>query len=221
MFSGFRVVCEVRALTPAEQANALIAPYVAKLKEQGLVRQGTYFVLADEAAFARFTATLERMRAACFMAQREVGDAKQQLKQVSAAKAATLEARTNARTAISYSDTWREHRLGVLARKNATDSLAIVDLSRKDVESWLADAQADFDSAVSRFAAQCKTLREMHEELQTKQTKVAGDSAVKTAIAAASSAGKTTYRLGPGPTVSTSLKKLEHEEGVLKQLQNP
>lgn len=130
-----------------------------------------------------------------------------------------LAARVDARSTIRYSDTWREHRNGVISRNMATDALAVVNMAREDVESWLADAQADYDTAVSRFAAQCRTLRETHTKLQTKQREIAADSEVRRTLAAASTGGKTSYRLGTSPATTASLKKLEHEESVLKQLQ--
>jgi len=216
-FSGFRVVCVQVEVPKIVSTTAVPALIEAQLKQKGLVRQGTLFVLADEAQFVRFTATLERMRVACFNARREVDDAKKQLQRVSSATAGALEARVAARNTMRYSDTWREHRLGVVSRNMATDALALINMSREDVASWLADAQADYDAAVSRFAEQCKTLRDMHGRLQTKQREVAADSEVTKALAAAG--GKTTFRIGPSPTAAASLKKLEHEESVLKQLQ--
>ena len=217
---GFRVVCVQGVVPKALQSATVPAQIEAQLKQKGLTRQGTLYVLAEESEFTRYTATLERMRVACFNARREVDDAKKQLQRVSASQAGVLQARVEARNMMRYSETWREHRNGVVSRNLAADALTLVNMSREDVESWLADAQADYDAAVSRYAEQCKTLRELHDRLQAKQRELTADSAVQKALAAASAGGKTPYRFGSGPTVTASLKKLAHEETVLKQLQS-
>jgi hypothetical protein len=217
-FRGFRVVC-IQGEVPKVAATAAVPAQIESLlRQKGLVRQGTLFVLAEEADFSRFTTTLERMRVACFNARREIDDAKKQLQRVSAAQAGVLAARVEARNMMRYSETWREHRNGVVSRNMAADALTLVNMSKEDVESWLADAMSDYDDAVARYAEQCRSLRDKHGRLQTKQREVAADSEVKKALASASAGGKTTYRFGPSPTTTASLKKLEHEESVLKQL---
>lgn len=216
---GMRVVCVQGAVPQAVPKAALLAKLEAQLKQKGLVRRGTVFVAAEESQFARFTTTLERMRVACFAARREVEDAKKQLDRVSAAQAGALQARVEARSMMRYSETWREHRNGVVSRNLAADALTLVSMSREDVERWLADANADYAAAVARYAAQCKALREMHDRLQAKQAATAADAAVKQALAAASTGGKSAYRVGTSPEIGASLKKLAHEESVLRQLQ--
>jgi formylglycine-generating enzyme required for sulfatase activity len=215
---GMRIVCVQGPVPQAVPKAALLAQLEAQLKQKGLVRRGTLFVPAEEAEFARFTTTLERMRAACFGARREVDDAKKQLQRISTAEAGALRARVEARNMMRYSETWREHRNGVVSRNLAADALALVNMSREDVERWLADAEADYELSVARFAEQCETLRAMHDRLNAKQTAAAADAAVKQALAAASAGGKTTYRVGSSSEASASLKKLAHEESVLRQL---
>lgn len=216
---GFRVVCVQGEVPKVAKTNAMPAQVEAQLKQKGLMRQGTFFVLAEEGEFARYATTLERMRVACFNARREVDDAKKQLQHVEAAKAGTLAARSEARNMMRYSDTWREHRNGVISRNIAHDALVLVDMSREDVEQWLGDAQADYDAAVERFAEQCGKLREMHGRLHSKQRELAADSAVQKLLASASAGGKTKFQVAPGANLVASLKKLEHEESVLQQLQ--
>lgn len=215
---GFRVVC-VQGVAPKVVATTAVPAQIeTQLKQNGLIRQGNLFMLAEEVEFARFTSTLERMRVACFNARREVDDAKKQLQRVSVAEAGALQARVEARNMMRYSDTWREHRNGIISRNLAADALALVHMSQKDVENWLADAQADYDTAVSRFAQQCQSLRAMHEQLLSKQRELAADPTVKSALAAASTGAKASYRLGSGPNLTVAAKKLEHELTLLKQL---
>lgn len=223
LYNGFRVVCNVRAVAPpAAVAKVVAAPpeTEALRRQKGLIRHGTLLILSEEADFTRFTTTLQRLRVACINAGREVDDAKKQLQRVAAAKAGALQARTDARNVMRYSETWREHRYGIISRNMADDALTLVSLSREDVESWLADAQADFEEAVSRYAAQCKSLRETYDRLQAKQRELAADAPLKAAIAAAGSAGKTNYRLGLSSNFAAAVKKLEHEESLLKQFQS-
>jgi hypothetical protein len=101
----------------------------------------------------------------------------------------------------------------------AHDALVLVDMSREDMENWLADAQADFDAAVARFADRCRELREQHGALQAKQRAVAADADVKAALAAPTAGGKTTYRLGSTGDYHAAIKKLGHEESMLQMLQ--
>ncbi len=217
-FRGFRVVCESRSTVAPESAPPTLAQLDADLRKHGLQRQGTFFVLPEEAEFTRFVSTLERMRAACFVAAREVSDAQARLKQADSAKAATLVNRADARTSINYSDTWRERWLSIRARNAAHDQLMAINLSRSGIETWLADAQADYDSAVKRFAEQCRTLRENYAQLQAKQSQISQNSALQTVLAAANSGGKAAYHLGPAPALTAAVKKLAHEESMLQQL---
>jgi len=61
---------------------------------------------------------------------------------------------------------------------------------------------------------------EPHANFQTNHREIAADPALKKTLVAASTGGKTSYRLGTSPATTASLKILEYEESVLKQLQS-
>ena len=154
---------------------------------------------------------------ACFHAQKECQDAQRQLSRVQSAKAGAIQSRMQARSAIGYSDTWREHWAAVRARNQASDAAMLVDLSKEGVQKWQQDAQADLDSAVELFAGQIDKLQKMYQKLQKDYAKLYEDKTVKHALAEMNSQGKTTYRIGPTPSAAAAVKKLEHEQGLLAQ----
>ena len=232
-FRGFRVACDVslRALPapqpPVAKADSDYQPGVgtadpeARLKWNGLTKQGVVFVLPEEAQLVRYVTTLEHMRVACFRAQKECADAQRQLALVKAAKAQALKSRINARnyiTSATYCAGWREVWAGRRARDNATDAMLLADMSRADILQWRNDARADFENDVNLFAKQCGNLRRMSEKMQAEYARLAADGATTKALDELNSAGKATYRLGPDPATRAAIRRLENEEGKLAQL---
>jgi hypothetical protein len=184
----------------------------ARLKEKGLTRRMGYFLLPEEAQFIRYVTTVERLRVACFHAQKECQDAQRQLSRAQSAKAGAVQARMQARTYQNYSDTWREHWASVRATNNASDAVLLADLSKEGLEKWQQDVQADYDSALDLFGQQCHKLREMFNTMRKQYSALAEDSVVKHTLADLNSTGKVIYRLGPTPSALAASKKLEHEE---------
>jgi formylglycine-generating enzyme required for sulfatase activity len=240
---GFRVACDVSSrpsVAPPSQPAVTPTPDVApppvveapktttaktsggdpesRLREKGLSKHLGYFTLADEAPFIRYTNTIERLRVACFHAQKECQEAQTQLDRVRSMKVESLKARITARTYMNYSDTWREHWNAVRARNNATDAMIIADLSQEDLRKWQKDARDDYNDAVNMFGRQCRTLRQMFDKIQTQYVSLAADAGVKWALAEVNNAGKAKYQLGPTPIALTAAKKLEREEAVHEQL---
>ncbi len=221
----FRVACDLKPVSvpplpsAAETASAAKAAAEGKLKSKGLVRSDLVYSLPEEAQFVRYVSSLDRLRAACFSVQNEQKEADRQLSLLKSQKAGALAARIQARTYVSYSDTWREHNNGVRARHNATDAMMMVDLAEDDVRKWQRDCAADYTDAVARFAEQCQKLREMSKTLDAGHRKLAGDYQVTQALAELSGGAKK-YRLGPSPAAVSAVKKLENEEAQLAQLKS-
>jgi hypothetical protein len=204
--------------TPAAPAATGTQDVEARLKEKGLTRRMGYFLLSEETQFIRYVTTVERLRTACFHAQKECQEVQRQLARAESAKAGAIQSRMQARTYTTYSETWREHWAGVRARDNATDAIWLADLSKEGLEKWRQDAQADYQSAVDSFGQQCRTLRQMYNKMLTQYAGLAGDSVVKQALAELNSQSNATYRLGPTPTVLSAAKKLERDEELHVQL---
>lgn len=97
-------------------------------------------------------------------------------------KSDAIKARIQARSSISYSETWRDRWAAVRAKNNATDAMHLADLSTADLEKWKRDAHADFASAVNFVGQQCRTLRQMFDKLQTQYVKLADDRALQRAL---------------------------------------
>ena len=218
---GFRIACDVSAPTPQVVETKPATPDMqdaeARLKEKGLTRRMGFFLLPEEAQFIRYCTTIERLRVACFHAQKECQDAQRQLSRVQSAKADAIQSRMQARRAIGYSDTWREHWASVRARNQASDAAMLVDLSKEGVQKWQQDAQADYQSAVDLFGQQCHKLREMFNTLRKQYSALAEDSVVKRMLGDLNREGKITYHLGPTPSALSASKKLEHEEELQRQ----
>ncbi len=229
---GFRVLL-VLADTAAERAKmSSVAPKVvetapatigvqdveARLKEKGLTKRMGYFLLSEEIQFIRYVTTVERLRTACFHAQKECQEVQRQLARTESLKAGAIQSRMQARNYTTYSETWREHWAGVRATDNATDAMRLADLSKEGLEKWRQDAHADYQSAVDSFGQQCRTLRQMFNKMQVQYLALSGDSVVKRALAELNSQGKSTYRLGPTPSALSAAKKLERDEELHTQL---
>jgi formylglycine-generating enzyme required for sulfatase activity len=229
---GFRIACDVKIATPphVEPTPRAESPVSTKptpegqdpltqLAKKGLVKRAGYFVLPDEAPFVRYSTTIDRLRVACFHAQRECQDVQQHLDRAKTVQANVLNVRMRARTYMNYSEDWREYRYAERARNNATDALMIADLSKEDVEKWKKDADGDFHRAVDAFGNQCQTLRQMLEKLRKEYVQLAHDVEVERALAEVNNQGNTQYRLGPTPNGIAAARRLEHEEEVHQQLQ--
>jgi hypothetical protein len=207
------------AETAPEAPSGRIATDVeARLKEKGLTRRMGYYLLPEEPQFIRYMTTLERLRTACFHAQKECQEVQRQLARVQSLKAGAIQSRIQARSYRMYSETWREHWLADRATDNATDAIRLVDLSKEGLEKWQQDAQADYQGAVETFGQQCRTLRQMFNAMQTRYAELANDSAVKRALAELNGPGKTTVRLGPTNIALSAAKKLERDEELHVQL---
>jgi len=227
VFRGFRVVCETPAAAVADtsttkpkQDSAAKAMLEAVLKSKGLVKQGSYYVHADEAEFIRYVAALERLRVACFTADRECNDAKYQLKVVDQSKIAAVQSRMDARSQVNYSYTWREHRYAARARNIAHDAMVIAELTKDGIKEWLSDANGDFKKSVSRFEQQSAALKKRFDGIKRQAEEIANDAEVKKALAQLNAMEKTPLQLGPGPAALSALKKVTKEDEIVQQLKS-
>ena len=117
-------MCEVIAIAPvvdATPASLDLKQIEARLKEKGLTRRMGCFILPEEAQFIRYTTTIERLRMACFQAQKECQDARVQLARAKSAEVGAVKARMQARSAMSYSVSWRESWNARRAANHASD----------------------------------------------------------------------------------------------------
>lgn len=212
---GFRVACDVAVGTQAAEPTTLKpARRYTKMQpsSRGLRQQGNLLILAEEAEFIRFANSLSRLRMACVNLQRECNEAQRQLGLVRSAQIGALRGRAEARTAMAYSESWREFWQNRAARSNARDALQMADLSAEGLRQWRAEAGKEFDSSLEVFGEQARKLRQTFVKMRTKYDELSENAEVKQAITESGT------RLGPGPSALAAEKKLAYEEGEYARL---
>jgi hypothetical protein len=209
---------------PAKTNNSRVIPDKTPLRDpetrltgKGLAKRSGYYVLPEESQFIRDTATLEKLRTACFGVQKEAAQVQRQLDRAKSMKAASVQARIQADHADRYSWTWREHWNAVGARNTANDAEMLADLSSQDLEKWSNDVHADLQRTVGTFSDKCQSLRQSFHAMKAKYEALSHDNVVQRALKELSGGGDSASGLGPSPAVLAAVRKLDHEEGVLAQ----
>ena len=118
-----------------------------------------------------------------------------------------------------YSASWRESRACARMRIDVMEKVVVAGMTKEDVLQWRQDAMDDLKDRVRMFGEQCEKLRKMLDALQAKYAKLDDDYAVRGALAAMSTA-QIQYKLGLSPDAKKASRRLEKEEGLLRQLKH-